>query len=321
MQKARFISLTLKRFLKKLITYSDKTAINYIRYAKNYLEWFPGIFSTDHNKTKMVRVYKEYLLHKKYSSLTINLHLSAIDLFYREILKNKEKIDRVKLKKPIPKHHTEEEIEKLISVTENPKHKLALMLAYGSGLSLEELHDLRCNDINFKKSIITVSSNGRVVTLDESVLNMLALYQECFNFKSKNGYLLTNHSNGERLHKRSIQDIYDSACLKSKVPSIGGIKSLRHSFAVHLIERGTDLKHVQELLGHTNISTTRRYKQSAQIKNIKSPISNLNKKKIMGDIRHSNAVCDYCKQDSCSECRQYSEFKGIRVTTGKVLAQ
>jgi site-specific recombinase XerD len=318
MQKSRFISTTLKKFSKKLITYNDKTVLNYIRSVKCYLEWFPGIFNADHSKANMVKSYKEYLLLKKYSSLTINLHLSAIDLFYQEILKNKEKTTRVKLKKPIPKHHPEKDVEKLISVTENPKHRLVLMLAYGSGLSLEDLRSIRCNDVDFKKGIIRVSGNGRVVTIDESVLNMLVLYQE--SFKIKDGYLLTNDSNGKQLHKRSIQKIYDAACLKANIPHLGGIRSLRHSFAVHLIEHGTDIKYVQELLGHSNLKTTRIYQQIAQIKKIKSPISNMDKNKITGNIRYSNSICDYCKQDSCSICRQHSEFKGIRVTAGKALA-
>jgi site-specific recombinase XerD len=255
------------------------------------------------------------MLISDYSPRTINLQLTAIDHFYRKILNNYDETSKLKMNKLMIRHHTEEEVEKLIAICRNPKHKLALMIMYGSGLSLGETSDLRCRDLDIKKGTITAPKDGRIVPIDEIALNLFKIYQECFDFKSKNNFVFVNDSSGNKLHKRSLQKVYDKACKKADVPPLGGIHVLRHSFAVHLLEHGADIHYVQELLGHSNVKTTKLYKKNIQIRKIKSPLANLDKKKITGNIRHSNSVCDYCKQTKCSTCKKHSEFEGIRVVS------
>ena len=184
----------------------------------------------------------------------------------------------MKIGKPLPKVYSEQQIQKMIKATKNPKHRLILMLAYGGGMRLEEIRLLRRQNIDFDKNCIRIRKGkgrkDRIIMLDEGIKKVLKTY---ISSETIADYLFINNSNGEILNSRTIQLIFDHACRRAGVPKIGGIHTLRHSFATHLMERGIDTRCVQELLGHANIKTTEIYTHvsTAMLRNIKSPLSYL----------------------------------------------
>jgi integrase/recombinase XerD len=151
-----------------------------------------------------------------------------------------------------------------------------LMLAYGAGLRLEEIRLLRCCHIDFDKECIRICKGkgrkDRIVMLDEGIKKMVMPY---IAENPEIDYLFVNDTSNKILSSRTIEKIFDHACRRSGVPKVAGIHSLRHSFATHLMERGTDTRCVQELLGHASIKTTEIYTHvsTGMLKKIKSPIS------------------------------------------------
>jgi integrase len=179
---------------------------------------------------------------------------------------------------PLPGVYSEEEIGKIIGAVENPKHRLILMIAYGYGLRLSEIRILKPEDISLDRRVLTVrqgkGKKDRILMIDEVFLPALEAYL-------KNGrgkvWLFEGPEPGYRLTARTISLIFEHACQKAGVRRHGGIHGLRHSFATHLMEHGTGLRSIQELLGQGSIKTTEIYTHisSAAISKIRSPLSNI----------------------------------------------
>ena len=182
-------------------------------------------------------------------------------------------------KKPsiLPKVIGTKDIKKLFDVTQNLKHNLMLKLCYGMGLRVSEIINLKISDIDSgNMQVLIEQSKGkknRYVNLPESIL--LQLREYCREYKPKK-YLFEGQYGGE-YSIRSAQQVFKTAMTKAKINKQIGIHGLRHSFATHLLENGTDIKFIQELLGHNDIKTTLRYTHVSKqtIKNIKSPLDTI----------------------------------------------
>jgi site-specific recombinase XerD len=206
---------------------------------------------------------------------TVNLYLNAIKFFYRNVIKCDERIDlrfaKRRRRLPIPLSH--EEIMRIIDSLKNLKHKMLLSLAYGAGLRVSEVVGLRVNHVDFEKHFLYVrqgkGQRDRITLLPDKLENQLKLFCEgresaAFVFESERGGKLTT---------RTAQKVFESALKKAGIIKEVTFHSLRHSFATHLLENGTDLRYVQELLGHANIRTTQIYTHvtATAIGKIKSP--------------------------------------------------
>ncbi len=221
---------------------------------------------------------KDYLqiLIKRQSPSTVSANLSAIEFFFGRVLNNKIKLPHPKRNNPIPEILTQEEIKKLIEVTPNIKHKLIIKLLYGCGLRVSELINIRKEDINFNESLIKINlSKGRkdrFVKIPDSLKNELESY---LNLISSN--ILFESARRGKLTTKTIQLIIKNASKKAQIKKNIHPHTLRHSFATHLLEQGTDLRIIQKLLGHSDIKTTQIYLSVSQqsIKNIKSPLDNI----------------------------------------------
>jgi len=312
MRNSKKLSNALRAYVEELKKYSPSTRRNYLSNVKQYLRWTTNIFDPKHKKIESVKEYRKHMLINDYSGRTINIHIASINLFYRVVFNNHDSVSRIKIRDISIRFYTEEEIENLISSCRNPKHKLILLLAYGSGLSLREIMDLKNRDIDIDKKVINVRGKKRSVPIDDVAIALYKLNREYFEYTSKNSYIFINHNNGRRYSARSFQKAYLTACENSGIPNLGGIHVLRHSFAIHLLERGADIKKIQELMGHSNIKTTKAYKKVLTKRMLESPVVNLDRKKITSNIKYSNSICDYCKQAKCSKCKSYSEFEGVR---------
>ena len=186
-------------------------------------------------------------------------------------------IPRPKKHLQLPKVYATEQVKKIIQSTNNEKHKTMLMLAYATGLRLQEIINLKIKDINSARMVINVirakGKKDRQAILSEKLLVQLRKYFKLYRPKE---WLFEGQA-GKQYGYRSLQLVFQQAKERNGIQIPGGIHTMRHSFATHLLENGTDIRLIQELLGHNSIKTTIRYTHvsKAQLQKIKSPLDEL----------------------------------------------
>ncbi len=227
---------------------------------------------------------KSYLLwllqERKCSENKVHSTLNALKFCFEQVL-NQPKIfitiPRPKKHLQLPKVHAAEQVKKIIQSTNNEKHKTMLMLAYATGLRLQEIINLKIKDINSARMVINVirakGKKDRQAILSEKLLIQLRKYFKLYRPKE---WLFEGQA-GSQYGYRSLQLVFQQAKERNGIQIPGGIHTMRHSFATHLLENGTDIRLIQELLGHNSIKTTIRYTHvsKAQLQKIKSPLDEL----------------------------------------------
>ena len=172
---------------------------------------------------------------------------------------------------------SEEEISRLISSVENLKHKCLLMLIYSAGLRISEALNLRKADIDTERMQVNIrggkGKKDRVSLLSTQVLSILEDYYQLYEPVE---YIFEGMEGG-KYSARSAQQILRKACQRSGIDKKVTLHTLRHSFATHLLETGTDLRYIQVLLGHESSKSTEIYTHvsTKALKNIKSPLDRL----------------------------------------------
>lgn len=257
----------------KLRGFSKLTAKMYILYNKEFLTRYN--FEPNNVTEDDIKFYlAEKLTNENLSTKSISLIKAALMFYYNEILNKNFNIKTPKIKKTTPVVLTKEEIQKLFSSVLNVKHKLILQLYYSSGLRLSEAIMLRKKDIDFNENILWVrdgkGGKDRMTILSKKLSEQLKLYSK---IKTKDDFLFTNKQNNP-YSPRTIQLAMQKAKEKSDIQKDVHIHTLRHSFATHLLESGVDIRKIQELLGHADLSTTQIYAQvsNQELKKIKSPL-------------------------------------------------
>ncbi len=257
--------------------YSKETEKNYALALRTFLEKCPG-----NPKEKSQRIVQSFLLDIRekngLNASTINLYRDGLSFFFHHVLKMPEVIEgipRLKEQQALPDVFDIHSMARMLNGIENPKHRLALSLIYGCGLRVGEAASLQLNEIDFARKTIMIrqgkGGKDRMVMLPESSTPLLRAY---LNDYSPKKYLFETSIPGKPLNKRTFQLVFKAACGKAGIIQKGGIHSLRHSFATHLLENGTDLRYIQALLGHSNSKTTERYTRVAtnHVVSIKSPM-------------------------------------------------
>ena len=211
----------------------------------------------------------------------LNQRINAIKFYFEMVLKKERMLfDLPRPKKQLLLPHVLDttDVKQIIEVTENLKHKALLMLAYGGGLRVSEVVSLKIRDIDSKRMQIRIEAakgkKDRLVMLSEKLLVTLRSYFKAY----KPSHFLFEGQHGEKHYStRSAQAVFKQALVKAKVNKKVGVHSLRHSFATHLLETGTDIRVIQELLGHDHIATTQRYTQVSKrtINKVESPLDKL----------------------------------------------
>ena len=227
---------------------------------------------------------KEYIAEKmsNSSASSIIVFLSAIKFAYLNILKKDVTlgIKRPKRETKFPAVLTKNEIKDLFDATNNKKSKLMISMLYACGFRVSELVNLKLEDLDFKEKIGYVKqAKGR----KDRVFNIPGfltkdLENQVKNQKEKNSeYLFSNPSTGKKMSSRNLQKIVSNSTKKAEIAKEVHPHTLRHSFATHLLEDGVDIRKIQELLGHADLSTTQIYTHisTEEIKKIKSPIESL----------------------------------------------
>jgi len=222
---------------------------------------------------------KNYLLFKKVGGLSntsLNLTISALKFYFKQILKRNLffSIRRPKKEHYLPVVISKEEIQSIINAVSNIKHKLMISLAYGSGLRVSEVVNLKVKDINFNELTINIrqakGNKDRLTILSEKIIPEL---RQLIANKTAEDFVFAS-IRGEKLTSRMAQKIFAAGLKKSGIKRSATFHSLRHSFATHLLESGVNIRYLQELLGHQSLKTTQIYTQitDRMIKNIKSPL-------------------------------------------------
>ena len=245
------------------------------------------IFSNEHTgielesiDEKRIRNYLLSLIRQDKSESYINQMINSIKFYYEVVMEMPNRfysIERPNKKQRLPKVISKEEVGYIIQNTNNIKHKCIVSLLYSAGLRRGELLNLKFEDIDSKRMVINIKGGkggkDRITLLSESVLNDLRIYYkewkpEVYLFEGKSGVKYSGAS-----VVKIVQNAANKANIKKKVTP----HMLRHSFATHLLEDGTDLSYIQVLLGHNSTQTTEVYTQVAtnNIKAIKSPIDSL----------------------------------------------
>jgi len=218
--------------------YSQQTVKHYLGAVSSFLDYM-----TVESSKNWSLAFKEYLIWlrdiKHLAPNTINQHAASISFFFLEVLEleiGEDIFTRMKTDKALPRVHSLERINSIISTPANFKHRLILMITYGCGLRLSEIRTLRPSDIDIERKVITLrkakGKKDRVVMLDDELTPYIENWM-------KNGcgkeYLFEGYTPGEPLSKRTIEKIYTNTCTKLNIDPKGGIHSLRHSFATHLL--------------------------------------------------------------------------------------
>lgn len=271
-----------EEFLQKLELkrYSMNTARTYIAMFERFIN--------AHDETDLlcineeqIRLYLQALVQEHRSDSYINQMINSVKFYYEVVMEMPNRfysIERPRKKESLPKVISAEEVQMIINNTNNIKHRCIVSLLYSSGLRRGELLNLKMEDIDSKRMIIAVingkGGKDRMTILSPSVLEILRIYYKAWSPKT---YLFEG-AKGEKYSATSVLRIIQKAA------KVAGIKKrisphvLRHSFATHLLEAGTDLRYIQVLLGHSSTKTTEIYTQVAtnNIRSIISPIDSLN---------------------------------------------
>jgi integrase/recombinase XerD len=216
----------------------------------------------------------------KLSENTLHSRINAVKFYFEQVLHRERfffEIPRPKKASILPKTINAGDIKRIFEVTTNLKHNTMLKLCYGMGLRVSEIVGLKITDIDSKNMQVFIErakgKKDRYVNLPESILDQLRAYFKEYRPKK---YLFEGQY-GEQYSTRSVQKVFSEAMRKAKINKAVGIHGLRHSYATHLLERGTDITYIQNLLGHNDVKTTMRYMHVSKksIQNIKSPLDTM----------------------------------------------
>ena len=264
-------------YLKYERNYSDNTIIGY----ENHLNLFYNFLNNKKINTfnnvdyYIVRNYINYLYEKKYNSKSICNHISSLRSFFK-FLKNEDIIDNnpmilienPKLEKKLPKYLYYEDLEKILNTPDiktdtGIRDSLILELLYVTGIRVSELINIKLQDIDQSNHKIKITGKGnkqRIVMYGKKCQELLDQYLKIrFNFLKENNDYLILGVKGKKINDRVIRNIINDLSQKAGINLRISPHTFRHTFATHMLNEGADLRSVQELLGHENLSTTTIY--------------------------------------------------------------
>lgn len=256
--------------------YSPRTIETYVSCLKRL-----SIYYNQSPDTISINQVKEYLHHiivkDQVSTSLINQTISAVKVLHQGVLGlewNPIKLIRPRGEKRLPIVLSRQEIQNMLEVTTNLKHKSILTLAYSSGLRMSELLNLEIKDIDSGRMQIRVclgkGKKDRYTLLSQTTLDLLRVYYKKYQPK----HWLFEGLDDKRYSSTSVQRILKKACFKAGITKHVYLHCLRHSFATHLLEQGVNIQIIQRLLGHSSPRTTCMYLhvQQYSLDNIQSPL-------------------------------------------------
>jgi site-specific recombinase XerD len=247
----------------RLRSYSARTLESYLGAIRAFFDFFPGQSPALLTEAEVRRYLLHLLEKRKLANGTVNQVFNALRFLFVEVYKKPYVIGslpRPKKEKQLPSILSEEEVSRLLSSIDNLKHKTMMMLTYSAGLRVSELVRLRPEDIDADRRLIQIrgakGKKDRVTLLSDIALRYVNAYLSRYMPAE---WLFEGFERGKAYSIRSAQAIFDRAVEKAGIVKDVSIHDLRHSFATHLLEHGTDLRYVQALLGHESSKTTEIY--------------------------------------------------------------
>lgn len=271
----------LKELKQELIIegYSSKTVKMYLLYCTEML------YHINKPVTSLVKSdIVGYLAHKKEagcSNATLSLVHAAMEYMFKRHLKMNvlEDIKIPKKAKSLPKVLTKDEIRLLFENTHFGRNRLMLQFMYGSGCRVSEVVSLKVEDLNLKEKTATIrggkGNKDRFIILSKDWVHGVKKYLDKKKVKSE--FVFSKKTNGKNLTTDTVQRIVRKAAVKAGINKHVSPHSLRHSYATHLLEAGTNIRYIQSLLGHSSLNTTQVYTNvaSEQLKKVVSPLDKL----------------------------------------------
>ena len=262
----------------KIRGFSKRTVDSYIYHNKKFIEFVKKEpQNVDESDAKRFIAY--LMSNKKYRPSSTNLALSSLKFFYNEILQNRafHAIKAPKSEKKLPTVLTKDEVKRMLDAIENPKHKLLVEFMYSSGLRVSECVGLKIDDLDLNEKIGKVrhgkGNKERYIILSDNLIQHLKEYLNSRKHKSQ--FIFARDD--KPITTRQAQMVVTESAKKAGIKKRVFCHALRSSFATHLLEAGTDIRVIQELLGHSNLSTTQIYTKvsTQQLKKVKSPLDSL----------------------------------------------
>jgi integrase/recombinase XerD len=237
--------------------------------------------ASDCNAEDLTRMVNDYVLPKGLSYSYQNQLISAVKKYYREI--HRDKIDPGEFTRPRVRHRlpnvlSKDEVRMVLAAPLNEKHRVLLSVIYGCGLRRSEVIMLELGDIDRDRLLLSVRQakgfKDRVVPISPKLLEMIDSYIKRFHPAI---YLFEGQRQGYPYSATSVEKVFNLACAKADISKEITLHGLRHSYATHLLEAGTDLRYIQELLGHKSSKTTEIYTHVTEksIQKIRSPFDDL----------------------------------------------
>jgi len=259
----------------KLRGFSPFTIKSYLFYNQKFLEFVKK--SVEEVSEEDVKNFIAQKISEGANPKTIVLIQSALRFFYDEVLKKGiVNLKPPKISKSLPIVLTREEVKALINSIKNKKHKLIVKLLYSSGLRLSELVNLKVGDLELEERIGWVrkgkGAKDRMFIISSKLVDEL---KEYIKNKKDSDYVFSGRKG--KMSVRNVQKIVKLAAKKAGINKPVHPHTLRHSFATHLLEAGENIRKIQELLGHSNLSTTQIYTHisTEELKKVKSPLDEL----------------------------------------------
>jgi len=261
--------------------YPSTTVRTYTGMIDTFLRFVSPKEADECTSDELVRLVDEYILPAGLSHSYQNQMVSAVKKFYGEVYRSV--IDPGKLTRPRPQHRlpnvlSKEEVKRVLEAPLNEKHRVMLSLIYSCGLRRSELIALVPADIERERKLLRVrESKGfkdRVITLSEKVTGLIDAYLTRYKPEK---YLFEGQYRGTRYSTSSLDKVFKDAAAKAGLNRDISLHGLRHSYATHLLESGTDIRYIQELLGHKSSRTTEIYTHvtTQSIQKIRSPFDDL----------------------------------------------
>lgn len=277
-EKRKQLELFMDRLM--LRNYSSNSINNYaqivIKLMENHQWALPESISN-----QQIERWLYTLIQNGISSSYQNIIVSALGCYFK-LVANREDwqiyLPRPKKEQKLPNVMSVQETKRLITATDNLKHRCMLYMGYASGMRVSEVVNIEIKDIDSDRKVITIRAakgkKDRQVMLSETLLELLRTYYKAYRPKR---WLFEGENKHEPYSTRSLQMVFKRAKDKADIKKEVSFHSLRHSFATHLLEGGTDLRIIQELLGHAHIDTTLRYTHVSNkvIANIQSPLDKM----------------------------------------------
>ena len=261
--------------------YSDNTIKTYLDGAKSFLMFvYPKPLNTVGNDD-VVEYVNKYIIRNHLSFSFQNQVITAVKLFFREIEHSRidiDKLERPRQQHKLPNVLSMDEVGRILNALKNTKHRAMLSLIYSCGLRRSELLHIKPKDVDSKRNLLIIRNakgyKDRVAPLSDKTIEMLRNYFKEYRPKV---WLFEGQKAGEQYSETSLHEVFQLALAKSKINKPATPHWLRHSYATHLMEAGTDLRYIQVILGHKSSKTTEIYTHvsTKSLQKIISPFDSL----------------------------------------------